>query len=88
MNPEHPPLWQVRVMSREPTLINDKEILHVRTLREVLARTYSTVRRTSYMVNGPHREVMWAIDRWNYNRMEWQCIMNGKSRLKAGATAP
>ena len=85
MKPEHPPKWQVRVLSREPTLIDDKEILHVRTMREALERMYTTVRRTSYMVEGPNREVMWALDRWNYNRQEWQCMMNGRSRLRKGA---
>jgi hypothetical protein len=51
----------------------------------VLARAYSTVRRTSYMVGQPNREVLWAIDRWNYAKHEWQAIMNGKSRLAKGA---
>jgi hypothetical protein len=77
--------WQIRVLSREPWLIEDSEVLYVRTLREVLGRAYSTIRRTSYMVGQPNREVLWAIDRWNYAKHEWQAIMNGKSRLSKGA---
>ena len=77
--------WQIRVLSREPHEIRDTEIVFRRTLREVLARAYVTVRRTSYMVGQPNREVLWAIDRWNYAANRWEPIINGKSRLRKGA---
>jgi hypothetical protein len=77
--------WQIRILSREPVLIEDSEVLFVSTLREVLGRCYTTVRRTSYMVGQPNREVFWAIDRWNYLAHKWEPIINGKSRLAKGA---
>ena len=77
--------WQIRILSREPFLIEDSELLFRPTLREVLARCYTTVRRTSYMVGQPNREVLWAIDRWNYKAEKWEPIINGKSRLAKGA---
>lgn len=83
MNPSVP-LWQIRVMSKEPTLIQDKELISARTLREVMERARVTVTRTSYMVNGPNREVKWSVDRWNYKKQEWQSIIQGTSRLTEG----
>ena len=77
--------WQIRVLSREPHLISDSEVIFRRTLREVLARAYTTVRRTSYMVGQPNRTVLWAIDRWDYNRNVWVPIINGKSKLREEA---
>lgn len=77
--------WQIRILSPEPWLIEDSEVMYVQTLREVMGRCYTIVRRTSYMVGQPNREVMWAIDRWNHGRKEWQAIINGKSRLAKGA---
>jgi hypothetical protein len=77
--------WQIRIQSREPHLINDSEILYETTMRPVLSRCYTLVRRTSYMVGQPNREVLWAVDRWNWRRGEWQTALEGKSRLRKGA---
>ena len=84
-----PGKWAIRIMSREPTLIQDKEILYEPDLMPpptaVIRRAYMLVRRTSYMVNGPNREVWWAIDRWVGGR--WETVLEGKSRLRRGAAA-
>lgn len=73
--------WQLRIRSEEPTLIENTEVVFERTLRPVMDRMYTMVKRTCYMVNGPNREVMWAIDRWNYRAERWNNICQGKSRL-------
>jgi hypothetical protein len=77
--------WQIRILSREPWLIENSEIIFRPTLREVLERVSTQVRRTSYMVGQPNREVLWAVDRWNYAARRWEPIINGKSRLRKGA---
>lgn len=79
--------WQVRIRSEEPTLIEYAEPMWERTMRPVMQRCYELSRRTSYMVEGPNREVWFAIDRWNSKRGEWQNICQGKSRLRKGAPA-
>jgi len=84
-----PGKWQIRIMSREPTVIEDKETVYEPDLLPppipVIRRMYTLVRRTSYMVNGPNREVWWALDRWDWGRGSWECVMNGKSRLRKGS---
>jgi hypothetical protein len=76
--------WQIRIRSKEPTLIEDVEIVHGPFTKARL-RLYVLVRRTSYMVNGPNREVLWAIDAWHPKRDKWECVVNGRSRLQQGA---
>jgi hypothetical protein len=86
--PDDPPpgvgRWQIRLLCKQPTLIQDKEELCVPTMREVMDRCRVLIGRTSYMVNGPNREVLWAIDRWNTRTQAWVCMLNGKSRLARG----
>lgn len=76
--------FQVRVRSEAPTLIEDAEIV-TGSLAKARVRCYVLVRRTSYMVNGPNREVLWAIDGWNPKRQKWETVVSGKSTLAAGS---
>jgi hypothetical protein len=76
--------WRILIVSRDPTYIDDSEVMQARTFREVLERARVLVGRTSYMVNGPNREVYWAIEVWNRKRQEWQQICDNKSRLRKG----
>lgn len=76
--------WRIRIRSWEPTLIDDEEIVYG-IVDKALARTYTLVSRTSYMVTGPNREVYWAIDTWDRKTRDWSQIVDGKSRLKKGS---
>jgi len=78
-----PNTWRILIVSREPTYIDDSEVLQG-TLREVLERSRILVGRTSYMVNGPNREVFWSIEVWNRKRQDWQQVCENKSRLNEG----
>jgi hypothetical protein len=77
--------WRILIVSREPVYIDDHEVLQARTFRETLDRCRVLVGRTSYMVNGPNREVFWAVEMWNRKQQEFQQICDGKSRLRRGA---
>jgi len=76
--------WRIRIRSWEPTLIDDTEIVYG-SVEKALARTYQIVSRTSYMVTGPNREVYWAIDAFSKKLRDWEQVVDGKSRLKAGS---
>jgi hypothetical protein len=76
--------WRILIVSREPVYIDDSEIMQARTFRDVLERARVLVGRTSYMVNGPNREVFWSIEVWNRKAHTWQTICENKSRLKEG----
>lgn len=76
--------WRILIVSKEPVYIDDAEVMQARVFREVLERTRILAGRTSYMVNGPNREVFWAIEMWNRKRQDWQQICDGKSRMRAG----
>jgi hypothetical protein len=78
-----PNTWRILIVSREPTYIDDSEVLQG-TLREALARARILVGRTSYMVNGPNREVFWSIEVWNRKRQDWQQVCENKSRMRKG----
>jgi hypothetical protein len=75
--------WQIRIRSEEPTLIEYTEMLYEPDMP--MAEVYKLVRRTSYMVEGPNREVWWAVDIWKNDN--WECVIDGKSTLQAGAAA-
>jgi hypothetical protein len=75
--------WQVRIRSEEPTVIDFKEV-HYGNMMPT-HELYTLVRRTSYMVEGPNREVWWAVDIWKNDA--WECIIDGKSKLHKGAAA-
>lgn len=81
------PRWQIRILSNEPVKINYTEHVSEPTLRPVLNRARTLIGRTSYMVNGPNREVMWSIERWITNDRKWVTVMQGRSRLRANAKA-
>lgn len=76
--------WQVRIRSQEPTLIEFSET-HFGDFNVARLECYKVARRTSYMVEGPNREVWWAIDWWNPEKRSWECIVDGKSKLHEGA---
>ncbi len=71
--------WQIRIRSEEPVLIefSEQHFGPVAPMGEV----YTLVRRTSYQVEGPNREVWWAVDIWKDDK--WVVVTDGKSRLKA-----
>lgn len=81
--------WQIRIRSEEPHLVENSEVLYEPDLMPppipVVQRAYTLVRRTSYMVGAPNREVWWAIDRWVWKNMSWETVVEGKSRLRKGA---
>jgi hypothetical protein len=75
--------WQIRIRSEEPTLIEYSEILF--QPNQPMHDLYKLVRRTSYMTEGPNREVWWGVDRWDISGHRWECVMEGKSKLHNGA---
>lgn len=75
--------YQIRILSREPVELRDTEI-HMNTWEWVLTRCYEQCKRTSYMVNGPNREVWFSIERWSHKRREFITIYQGKTKLKEG----
>jgi hypothetical protein len=82
------PKWQIRILSREPVVINYAEQMREATLRPVMARTRTLIGRTSYMVNGPNREVKWSVERWVADgnaKPQWITVTQGRSTLKATA---
>lgn len=78
--------WQIRLRSEEPTLITDTEIVHG-SFDKARLRLYVLIRRTSYMVSGPNREVLWSLEGWNPKRNAWESVIQGRSRLKPGSAA-
>ena len=81
------PAWQIRMLSHEPVKVNYSETVHQRTLRPVLERARTLIGRTSYMVNGPNREVLWSIERWvadGKHKPGWVTVMQGRSTLRKG----
>ena len=81
------PTWQIRMLCHEPAPIDYKEQQYERTLRPVLERARTLIGRTSYMVNGPNREVMWSIERWvadGKHKPGWVTVMQGRSTLRKG----
>jgi len=82
------PRWQIRLISHEPAEIDYTEILYERTLRPVMQRARTLIGRTSYMVNGPNREVLWSIERWvndGKHKPGWVSVIQGKSTLRRNA---
>jgi hypothetical protein len=78
--------WQIRIRSEEPTVIDFKTIEY--DTNAPMLECYKLIRRTSHMVEGPNREVWWAIDVWKGRPDDgrWECVIDGKSKLKEGAT--
>jgi hypothetical protein len=74
-------LWQVRIMVKEPWEIKDTQLFNG-TFDLVLDRAMTDVARTSYMVNGPNREVYWSIEQWETGKHKWRPVMQGRSRVK------
>lgn len=82
------PKWQIRILSNEPVPINYSEQIRRPNLRPVIERARTLIGRTSYMVNGPNREVMWSIERWvadGKHKPQWVTVMQGRSRLRPNA---
>lgn len=82
------PKWQIRILSHEPVEIKYTEQLRQPTMRPVVERARTLIGRTSYMVNGPNREVMWSIERWvanGKNKPQWITVMQGRSTLRPNA---
>jgi hypothetical protein len=77
--------WQIRIRSEDPTLIEYTELLYQPEMP--MMDLYKLVRRTSYMVEGPNREVWWAVDIWDKQKHDWKVTMEGKSKLHNGAGA-
>jgi hypothetical protein len=76
--------WRILIVSREPTYIDDSEIMQDPYFRPVLERARILVGRTSYMVNGPNRDVYWAVELWNRKAQNWQQICEAVSRMPKG----
>jgi hypothetical protein len=79
--------WRIRVKSEQPHPIDDAETIYRRNFTAVLNRASVTVARTSYMVGQPNREVYWGVDIWNEQTHKWDMIVEGRSRLRKGASA-
>jgi hypothetical protein len=75
--------WQLRIRSEEPTVVDFREA-HFGT-KAPMGELYKLIRRTSYQVEGPNREVWWALDIWKND--QWECIIDGKSKLREGSAA-
>lgn len=77
--------WQIRILSDKPWIIQDAEEIHTNELRDVLARTGLLVHRTSWMVNGPNREVCWAVDEFKGSKDgsegNWLNRISGKTTV-------
>ena len=78
--------WMLRIRCHEPVLIDDSEEYHG-TFDQARGRLYVLVRRTSYMVDGPNREVLWSAESWNVKRGKWETVIQGKSKLREGSDA-
>ena len=78
------PRFQIRIRSDQPTLIQNKEEFYG-PYRDANHRAYILARRTSYMVNGPNREVMVSIEIYHYPSDKWETVFQAKTRLKEGA---
>lgn len=81
------PKWQIRIQSHEPAEINYNEEMRSPNLRPVLDRCRTLVGRTSYMVNGPNREVYWSIERWvadGKTKPQWVTVIQGRSIMRKG----
>lgn len=74
--------WQIRIEVDEPTVIRDAELLDRQDFRDVMERCMVSASRASFMVNGPNREVRWAIDLWDSDRQTFRNVCVGKSKLK------
>lgn len=74
--------WQIRIRVSAPWDINDAEVLDRQDFRDVMERCMVTCARASHMVNGPNREVLWAIDLWDSGRQTWRNVCNGRTKLK------
>lgn len=74
--------WQLRILSSEPTEIDFKEIRH--DAMAPMGELYKLIRRTSYMVEGPNREVKWSLEIQPPGTDEWRTVAQGKSTLQAG----
>lgn len=73
--------WKIRVMSQEPTLIDDTSRF-TGTATEVHARAYILARRTSFMVNGPNRWVFgYILGQSSKNPDRWVQVFNFKTKL-------
>ena len=77
------PRFQIRIMSDQPTLIQNKEEVYG-THRSAVNRAYVLARRTSYMVNGPNREVKVSIEIYHYPTGQWETVFQAKTRLREG----
>jgi hypothetical protein len=76
--------YQIRILSRDPVELEDTSRF-TGTWNGALNRAYILARRTSYMVNGPNREVWGTIDRMNKTSREWETVFEFKTRLREGA---
>ena len=77
--------WQIRIRSEQPTVIDFKSEEY--DTNAPMLECYKLIRRTSFMVNGPNREVWWAIDLWDSKKHKWETVVDGKSTLKQNASA-
>lgn len=77
-------LWMIRIRSEKPTVIDFSEEMRGDG-NDVNNRAYQLARRTSYMVNGPNREVMVSVERFSFRRAKWITVFQLKTKLKDGA---
>jgi hypothetical protein len=77
-----PRRWKIDIISHQPVELHDTEFIDNKDVRPVIYRCYTQVARTSFMVNGPNREVYWTISQWNDKRRVWEEIASGRSKVK------
>lgn len=84
--------WQVRTRSEQPFIMEDQQqftapygMAPEEGLPIVMREARIMIGRASYMVNGPNREVMWSVERWDTNIYDWVTVVQGRSKVKSGA---
>jgi len=73
--------WLFRLRSTEPYLIEDHEV--ILGLRPMLERGRTLMERTSFMTNGPNREVLFDMARWTPGK-GWVSQKQGTYTMKKG----
>ena len=76
--------WRIRIMSKEPVLIDDTSAF-TGTPTEAHQRAYVLARRTSFMVNGPNREIWGYVEGYSTKKREFIRVFEFKTRLREGS---
>ena len=78
--------FQIRTQCADGVLIADKEVMEEWDFRKVMMRASQLFSRTSFVVGGRNREVLWAVDIWDEKEHDWRMMCGGKATLPKGGT--